>query len=418
MLWNPMFRVPVVARRLAVAVALAWTSAACNGSTEPGPQPSISIDFEGASLGSWERVGGDTIAISIREDTGFPQGFWFSFQVDAGLGRDLVFRVVDNNSLYGSGNWGTKQPVASSDGGETWTRVAAASVERGIFTFRHRPASEAERIALTLPYPFSRWLEVLASIESEAFVRRVEILGQSLDGNPLHLVEVSDPSVPDDGKSLVWAVARQHPGEPEGSYMIEGFLDWILGDAPGAVDLRRKARILLVPFLNPDGVIRGNQRVNRAGLDLNRQWASPHPATSPTVLAAIEAILAARNDGLGVRIMLDFHGAPLARSNFFYFNQESDVPPSLYAEMLDLMEAAVLANPEFVPVEFSTARPVQPGERTRNWAFQNLGTHGLTIEASGTDVSYGPFAGQQLTEARYLALGEAVALAVWGTLYN
>lgn len=30
--------------------------------------------------------------------------------------------------------------------------------------------------------------------------------------------------------------------------------------------------IVLIPMVNPDGVIHGNSRCNLAGLDLNRQW--------------------------------------------------------------------------------------------------------------------------------------------------
>lgn len=405
-------------RRVCFSVALGVALAACSSSTEPGTPLSISLDFEGASLASWSLAGGDTIEISIRPDTNFPAGFWFSFQLDNSLGRDLVFRVIDANSLYGPGSWGTKQPVASSDGGETWNRITSASVESGVFTFRHRPGSNGERIALTLPYQFSRWIDLVESIEVDPLVDRVEIIGQSIDGNPIHLVEITDGSEPDAGKSLIWAVARQHPGEPEGSFMMEGFIEWVLGDSPGAAELRRKARIPLVPFLNPDGVVRGNQRVNTAGLDLNRQWDAPDPSTAPTILATTEAILATENDGQGIRIVLDFHGAPLSRSNFFYYNQEVDLPQNLYAEMVELMEAAVSVNPDFVPVQFSVARPVSPGERTRNWAFEHLGTHGLTIEGSGTDVSYGPFEGRQLTETRYLGLGSAIATAVWEVLYN
>lgn len=30
--------------------------------------------------------------------------------------------------------------------------------------------------------------------------------------------------------------------------------------------------IILIPMVNPDGVIHGNSRCNFSGLDLNRQW--------------------------------------------------------------------------------------------------------------------------------------------------
>ncbi len=33
-----------------------------------------------------------------------------------------------------------------------------------------------------------------------------------------------------------------------------------------------KYRIVIIPMVNPDGVIHGNSRCNLAGLDLNRKW--------------------------------------------------------------------------------------------------------------------------------------------------
>jgi murein tripeptide amidase MpaA len=30
--------------------------------------------------------------------------------------------------------------------------------------------------------------------------------------------------------------------------------------------------VVVIPMVNPDGVIHGNSRCNLAGLDLNRQW--------------------------------------------------------------------------------------------------------------------------------------------------
>lgn len=38
--------------------------------------------------------------------------------------------------------------------------------------------------------------------------------------------------------------------------------------------------IVLIPMVNPDGVIHGNSRCNLSGLDLNRNWME----TSPKVL--------------------------------------------------------------------------------------------------------------------------------------
>jgi hypothetical protein len=77
--------------------------------------------------------------------------------------------------------------------------------------------------------------------------------------------------------------ARVHPGETPASWIMQGILSFITSDHPTAVEIRRRAVVMIVPCLNPDGVIAGNQRCNLAGLDLNRQWGSPQLATAPTI---------------------------------------------------------------------------------------------------------------------------------------
>jgi murein tripeptide amidase MpaA len=70
-------------------------------------------------------------------------------------------------------------------------------------------------------------------------------------------------------------IARQHPGETGGSYMMQGLIDFITGSTPEAEALRAMAIFKVVPMLNPDGVIHGNYRTSLVGCDLNRRWKKP-----------------------------------------------------------------------------------------------------------------------------------------------
>ena len=71
-------------------------------------------------------------------------------------------------------------------------------------------------------------------------------------------------------------MARQHPGETPGSIMMEGALDFLLGNSLEAELLRYFFTFYVIPILNPDGVVHGNYRCNLNGIDLNRVWNSPH----------------------------------------------------------------------------------------------------------------------------------------------
>ena len=67
-------------------------------------------------------------------------------------------------------------------------------------------------------------------------------------------------------------MARQHPAETVGSFVMEGIIDFLFSGEEEAETLLKKYRIIVIPMVNPDGVIHGNSRCNLAGLDLNRKW--------------------------------------------------------------------------------------------------------------------------------------------------
>lgn len=87
--------------------------------------------------------------------------------------------------------------------------------------------------------------------------------------------------------------------------MMKGILDFLTGDTVQAKLLRSRTsgRITnatrciplttpprtsvfifkIVPMLNPDGVVFGNNRCSLSGLDLNRQWKKPSRTAHPTI---------------------------------------------------------------------------------------------------------------------------------------
>lgn len=67
-------------------------------------------------------------------------------------------------------------------------------------------------------------------------------------------------------------MARQHPAEVVGSFLMESVFNCISSLNKTITDILEKFDIVLIPMVNPDGVIHGNSRCNLAGLDLNRQW--------------------------------------------------------------------------------------------------------------------------------------------------
>ena len=86
-------------------------------------------------------------------------------------------------------------------------------------------------------------------------------------------------------KKAIIITSRVHPGEIPASFALEGMVDFLLSENPEAKALREKYIVYVVPMINVDGVVHGNQRTNLAGLDLNRVWSNPSYVLSPVVYA-------------------------------------------------------------------------------------------------------------------------------------
>ena len=84
-------------------------------------------------------------------------------------------------------------------------------------------------------------------------------------------------------KKIIFIVARAHPVETAGSFVMEGILAELLKPSPSpeVKQLLDYYIIKIIPMINPDGVIIGNSRCNTHGYDLNRQWKEPKKHITP-----------------------------------------------------------------------------------------------------------------------------------------
>eukprot|EP00750_Incisomonas_marina_P002953 INCI12785.2.p1 GENE.INCI12785.2~~INCI12785.2.p1 ORF type:complete len:1205 (-),score=194.42 INCI12785.2:252-3866(-) len=118
-------------------------------------------------------------------------------------------------------------------------------------------------------------------------------------------------------RRFVLVTARQHPGEANSSWILEGFLRWAAGDSEEATLLRENVVLKIVPMLNPDGVVNGNYRMSLAGVDLNRNWRWPSQERHPTVFYT-KALLRKLRGTKRLMLYLDLHGHSRKTDVFFY----------------------------------------------------------------------------------------------------
>lgn len=180
-------------------------------------------------------------------------------------------------------------------------------------------ASSFTHYAFTYPYTYSEVQSVLENLDrrfshgSNNLYYHRELLAYSLDHLRVDLVTISSHSgrveeredrLPGlfpliiqprphkfPTKKVVFISARVHPGETSSSFVLNGFLNFIVSSDPRAAKLRDMFVFKLIPLLNPDGVIRGNYRTDQRGVNLNRVYVDPSPVLHPTIYAARQVIL-------------------------------------------------------------------------------------------------------------------------------
>ncbi|XP_048341891.1 cytosolic carboxypeptidase 2 isoform X2 [Sphaerodactylus townsendi] len=165
-------------------------------------------------------------------------------------------------------------------------------------------------------------------------------LCNSLAGNTVYLLTITNPSksaAAAAAKKAVVLSARVHPGETNSSWVMRGFLDFILSDSLDAQLLRDLFIFKVVPMLNPDGVIVGNYRCSLAGRDLNRNYRTVLKESFPCIWhtrAMIKRVLEERE----ILLYCDFHGHSRKNNVFMYgCNNKYASEQLLYERVFPLM---------------------------------------------------------------------------------
>ena len=124
-------------------------------------------------------------------------------------------------------------------------------------------------------------------------------------------------------KNGIVIIARQHPSETVGSFVMQGILEFIMNESKEANYLRENYLFKIIPMINVDGVIAGNTRTSYSGCDLNRRWENPDEYYHPEIFYAKKMIknFSSLNK---IDFIFDLHGHFGAFNSFFYCNKEKD----------------------------------------------------------------------------------------------
>lgn len=141
-------------------------------------------------------------------------------------------------------------------------------------------------------------------------------------------------------KHIALITCRVHPGETPASYVLHGFIQFLLSTTDmRAAALREHFVFKIVPMLNPDGVANGHYRTDTRGVNLNRMYDHPDPKFHPTIHATRALFQQLESTGR-LALYLDLHAHASRRGCFIFGNAWDDnrtqVEALVYPKILSL----------------------------------------------------------------------------------
>jgi len=326
----------------------------------------IDTNFDGGEVDECIFTSPDSVELTFRpEDPSVIDAFtWFAFRVTTVEPGDITI------TLRFPAAYARYWPKISKDGRD-WQRTAEDDVKlldggKHLQLRAHVGESglwiSAQEL-LTLEF-YENWFTELASNEEI----ETAVIGSSVQGRPIHLVQTADKP------EAILFLGRQHPAEVPGALAMREFMDVVLGDSELARRFRDRFTILIVPLINPDGVVNGNSRHNAASTDLNRDWG---PFVQPETRSVAKFLAELDEQQVRLRLMLDFHATKMSPTMLFYTQiPEEPTDPLLFA---DNWLAAVhdrIGHYEFI----HDARASSDQFNSKNYFFRRYGIPSITYE--------------------------------------
>ncbi|XP_033015482.1 cytosolic carboxypeptidase 2 isoform X1 [Lacerta agilis] len=368
--------------------------------------------FESGNLQKAVRVGEYEYELTLRTDlytSKYTQ--WYYFRVQ-NTRKDVTYRFTIVNlmkakSLYSVG----MKPLLYSEKdakshGIGWRREGSDikyykyNTEEGqtlyclTWTFRFPHSHDTCYFAHFYPYTYTdlqRYLMTLVNNPLYSQYCKLRPLCRSLAGNTVYLLTITNPSksaIAAAAKKAIVLSARVHPGETNSSWVMRGFLDFILSDSPDARLLRDLFIFKVVPMLNPDGVIVGNYRCSLAGRDLNRNYRTVLKESFPCIWhtrAMIKRVLEERE----VLLYCDFHGHSRKNNIFMYGCNNKYAQERLFHERIfPLMLSKNIPDKfSFNSCKFQVQKCKEGTGRVVMWRMGIVNSYTMESTFSGTTLS-------------------------------
>ncbi|MEI7501918.1 MAG: M14 family zinc carboxypeptidase, partial [Paludibacter sp.] len=341
----------------------------------------------------------------LRPDLRDTQGEWFywCFEVRGAKSKTLTFMLPSETTKPGVQYLTTKGPALSFDGGDTWKWLNSNSDWKRTFSYTFT-TNKPIRFSMSMPYTRTHFLKFIKPYLKSRNIK-LDTLAISEDGRVIDRLTIKPINAVPNYKMLI--TARHHACEMMANYLIEGIVAETLKDDW----LRNNVELCIIPFMDIDGVEKGDQGKNRNGHDHNRDYADSSIYASTLALRNFVPLWADHK----LAITLDIH-CPWIRFNendraFTYgaSNPKNDLEIREFCKLLKINNSNELKITDnfYVP----EAAPSSPGLSSRRWFSAYAEDFGVKLPLT-IEFPYATNNGQTVTQQNARAFGVDVAKAL------
>lgn len=401
-----------------------------------GGEPIFIGDFECGNLGRVLKISPKHFEIHLLPDpTKYYSALWFFFRVQDMPAGDYTFTIIGffrDEQLHNQG----VQPTALFDSAKRhnigWQRIGR---NMNYWLWGKQPHQEyAFQFSFTLshkdsayfsylyPYTYTDLKNYLSRIPNKftpssltKTIGGIEVPALFWNPEEKSCQQISSlfhikPSVYSKKDPVIVICARHHPGEPNSSYAMEGFMDFLFSGNSNATQLLAKFSFLIIPMMNPDGVICGYYRPMLNGYDQNRIWNGPNRREHPeawTIIRILDELSKTRK----IIFFLDFHGHTAQNNAFCYgVNNESVRFNNLQTTFQEIMSDIcpffdIYNGTNFPPNQFSTTM-----RTALHLRYKIPFSYTLELSFGGCNLMYNN--ASQMSPNSYRKIGECVGNAL------
>ena len=391
--------------------------------------------FESGNLGRAYHLSGDRYHLVLEYDhntIGSAQWFYFRmtntrkdakyFFIISGFHKKKSLFCTGSKIFWYSEKQARRDNISWSRGGSNYAygltvrdkaKKKRASVQ---FTIKFPYSNDTVYLCYALPYTFSDLMRNTKIWEQMAGpgTMTVETLTQTLGGRDCPIYTITSPRspVPMSERKYILVTARIHPGESNGSYLMHGFMDYLLGGSGAARYLLDRYIFKIIPMMNIDGVVEGFYRISLSGNDLNRIWTEPDTTLHPVICKAKSLFEKLAKEGR-VAMYLDFHGHARLHGTFAFGcpNQDDSAlrdKEKNFPRILSFLSDAFA----WQHCDFSFPKDRKSAARIVVRTEMNV-VQSFTIETSFGGLTSGPRAGTLYDEISWKELGQKCCEATY-----